>query len=150
MRPTNFFTRLTFFTCQSFFYLSNFFTRQKNVLKNFVKGLSKDRTTGSFSKTLPQTSPNYLKIVENISCHQNNYCRSIKTCFKKVWSNAKGGHAQEIFQKLPQTSPNFLKIVENISCHQNNYFQSIKTCFKIFWSNAKRGAQSTLGSAKGG
>ena len=66
------------------------------------------------------------------------------------WAQQRGGHAQEIFQKLPQTSPNFLKIVEKISFHQNNYFQSIKTYFKIFWSNAKRGAQSTLGSAKGG
>jgi hypothetical protein len=54
------------------------------------QGLAKIGTTGSFSKTLPQTSPNYLKIVENISCHQNNYFRSIKTCFKKFWSNAKG------------------------------------------------------------
>jgi hypothetical protein len=77
---------------------------KKNVVKHKVgtQGLAKIWTTGSFSKT------------------------------------------------PPQTSPNFLKIVENISCHQNNYFRSIKTCFKMFWSNAKRGAQSTLGSAKGG
>ena len=27
---------------------------------------------------LPQTSPNFLKIVEKISFHQNNYFRSIK------------------------------------------------------------------------
>jgi hypothetical protein len=90
VRPTNFFTRLTFFTCLSFFYLSNFFTRQKNVLKNFVKGLSKDRDHRKFWKLFSESFPNYLKIVENISCHQNNYFWSIKTCFKKFWSNAKG------------------------------------------------------------
>jgi hypothetical protein len=65
---------------------------------NFVKckvgtqGLAKIWTTGSFSKTPPQTSPNFLKIVEKISFHQNNYFRSIKTCFKIFWSNAKRGH----------------------------------------------------------
>jgi hypothetical protein len=54
--------------------------------------LSKGETAGSFSKIqkLPQTSPNFLKIVEKISFHQNNYFRSIKTCFKIFWSNAKG------------------------------------------------------------
>jgi hypothetical protein len=41
----------------------------------------------------PQTSPNFLKFVEEISFHQNNYFQSIKTCFKFFWSNAKrGGH----------------------------------------------------------
>ena len=47
-----------------------------------------------FSKIqkLPQTSPNFLKIVEKISFHQNNYFRSIKTCLKIFWSNAKRGH----------------------------------------------------------
>jgi hypothetical protein len=42
-------------------------------------GLSKGVTTGNFSKIekLPQTSPNFLKIVENFSFHQNNYFRSI-------------------------------------------------------------------------
>jgi hypothetical protein len=96
---------------------------------------------------LPQTSPNFLKIVENISCHQNNYFQSIKTCFKIFWSNAKRGGTEYLglskggttdrvpklregetagnfskIQKSPQTSPNFLKIIEKISFHQNNYF----------------------------
>jgi hypothetical protein len=37
---------------------------------------------------LLQTSSNFLKIVENLSCHQNNYFRSIKTWFKKFRSDA--------------------------------------------------------------
>ena len=37
---------------------------------------------------LLQTSPNFVKIVENLSCDQNNYFRSIKTWFKKFGSNA--------------------------------------------------------------
>jgi hypothetical protein len=57
-----------------------------------TQGLAKIGTTGSFSKTPPQTSPNFLTIVEKTSFHQNNYFRSIKTCFKIFWSNAKGAH----------------------------------------------------------
>jgi Tfp pilus assembly protein PilE len=119
--------------------------------------------TGNFSKIqeLPQTSTKLMKIVENLSSHQNNYFRSIETCFKKIWSNAKGDHSYprlskvgttgnfSKIQKLPQASPNFLKIVESLSSHQNNYFRSIKTCFKIC-CNAKGGTLSTLGLAKGG
>jgi hypothetical protein len=94
--------------------------------------LSKGVATGNFSKIqkLPQTSPNFLKIVEKISFHQNNYFRLIKTCFKIFWSNAKGAHRvpwaqqrgdcrqgtlglakgtpQEIFQKFK----NHLKLVQ--------------------------------------
>ena len=94
-----------------------------------------------------------LVIVKNLSCHQNNDFRSIKTCFKKFWSNAKGGpqgylglakgdHRKffknsKTFKKPLKLVQTFLKIVKNLSCHQNNYFRWIKTCFKNFWSNAK-------------
>jgi hypothetical protein len=37
---------------------------------------------------LLQTSSNVLKIVEHLSCDQNNYFRSIKTWFKKFRSDA--------------------------------------------------------------
>jgi hypothetical protein len=63
----------------------------------------------------PQTiSPNFLKIVENLSSHEKNYFRSIKTYFKNIWSNAKGDHRyprlsnkggpQKIFQKIKRHS----------------------------------------------
>ena len=51
--------------------------------------------TGNFYKIQkgPPISPNFLKIVENVSSHQNNYFYKShkKTCFKKIWLNAKGG-----------------------------------------------------------
>jgi hypothetical protein len=37
---------------------------------------------------LLQTNSNFLKIIENLSCDQNNFFRSIKTWFKKFRSDA--------------------------------------------------------------
>ena len=53
----------------------------KGDYKNFFKNTEK----------LPQTSPNFLKIVENHFSHQNNYFQ----CFEKFWSNAGGGGLQQ-------------------------------------------------------
>jgi hypothetical protein len=93
-------------------------------------GLAKGGPQEILQKLPPQTSPNFLKILENLFSHQKHYFRSIKTCFKKIWANA----------TLLQTSPNSLKIVETISSHQENYFQSInKNMFKIFFGQMQRG-----------
>ena len=43
-----------------------------------------------FSKSA-QPTPNFLKIVENHSSHQNNQFRLVETSFEKFGTNAKGG-----------------------------------------------------------
>ena len=66
-------------------------------------------TTGNFSKIQnpPPTTPNFLRIVENLSSHEKNCFQSIKTGFKK-FGQMGGGGPQEIFQKFK----NHVKLIQ--------------------------------------
>ena len=74
-------------------------------------------TTGNFSKIQnpPPTTPNFLRIVENLSSHEKNCFQSIKTGFKKFgqMGGGGGGGAQEIFQKFK----NHVKLIQtSLNC----------------------------------
>jgi hypothetical protein len=84
-------------------------------------------TTGNFSKIQnpPPTTPNFLRIVENLSSHEKNCFQSIKTGFKNLVKckggthrcprlTNKGGTTRNFskIQKPPQTNPNFLELLK--------------------------------------
>jgi hypothetical protein len=86
-------------------------------------------------KLLPQTSPNFLKILENLFSRQKHYFRSIKTCFKKIWPNAKGDHRNFFCLKQVQTLWKLSKSFPLIK--RITFNQSIKTCSTFFLVKCK-------------